>query len=104
LQIQAEGNLSLSGLNPIVFPKYWMGLTTSNWPIFSWTDGKTPGPDVFNSASTLYRHWGSYMWVARLPVGRQPARERAWPLACGAGSCWQLALTAAALRRCAAGT
>ena len=65
LQIEAEGNLSSAAatlqLNPIFFPKYWMGLKSTIWPVFKWTDGKTPGPDVYNAASTLYRHWGSYM-------------------------------------------
>jgi hypothetical protein len=89
-----EGNMTNLGLNPIFYPKYWIGLTTTSWPNFLWTDGKTPGPDVFNSASTLYRHWGSYMWAAALlswapdqayPCGSKPG------LSCRGGGVWAAA-------------
>ena len=90
-----EGNLSLSALNPIFYPKYWLGLTTSTWPIFAWTDGRTPGPDVFSTASTLYRHWGSYMWVALLPAGNSLQarhwRNLMWQTAAAGPHCWRAA-------------
>jgi hypothetical protein len=52
-------------MNPIFYPKYWLGLYMDDYPAYAWTDGYTPGPDVFSKASAgaYYTHWGSFMWV-----------------------------------------
>jgi hypothetical protein len=37
--------------------RYWLGLKSSAWYYYAWTDGFTPGPDHTNQ-SLYYRHWG----------------------------------------------
>ncbi len=54
-------------LNPLWFPKYWLGLSTvDDWPYYSWDDGVSPGPD-YPTSSKYYRHWGSFQGTAAEP-------------------------------------
>jgi hypothetical protein len=54
-------------LNPVFFPKYWLGLSTvEDWPYYSWDDGVTPGPD-YPRAGTFYRHWGNFQNTSAEP-------------------------------------
>lgn len=54
-------------LNPLWFPKYWLGLSTvDDWPYYSWDDGVTPGPD-YPTSGKYYRHWGSFQGTAAEP-------------------------------------
>ena len=77
LQIEAEQGLAAAGMNPIFYPKYWLGLYLDDYPAYAWTDGLTPGPDVFSKAAAgaYYSHWGSYMWV----VGAAISSSAPWP-------------------------
>jgi hypothetical protein len=53
-------------LDPLWFPKYWLGLSTVvSWPYYSWDDGVSPGPDY--PSSRYYRHWGNYQNTAAEP-------------------------------------
>jgi hypothetical protein len=54
----------LEKLNPIFYPRYWLGLQVDDWPAYVWTDGFTPGPDWLSNPSKYYNHWGSLGWVA----------------------------------------
>jgi hypothetical protein len=58
---QGLGNVSSGvALNPLWYPKYWLGLSTvDDWPYYSWDDGVTPGPD-YPSNNKYYKHWGNY--------------------------------------------
>jgi hypothetical protein len=56
-QIDAENYfIGAKLLNPVYYPKYWMGLQSTKHPTFRWTDGYTPGPDGLTGA---YTNWGS---------------------------------------------
>ncbi len=54
-------------LNPLWYPKYWLGLSTvASWPYYSWDDGVSPGPD-YPSSRKYYRHWGNFQNTAAEP-------------------------------------
>ena len=54
-------------LDPLWYPKYWLGLSTvASWPYYSWDDGVSPGPD-YPSNSKYYRHWGNFQNTAAEP-------------------------------------
>ena len=57
-QIEVESGLAI---NAIFYPKYWLALKLVAYPTYRWTDGYTPGPDVFGGRETgqYYSHWGS---------------------------------------------
>ncbi len=87
-QVEAERNLSTLGslaLDPVFFPRYWLGLRVAVWPNFGWTDGKTPGPDIYNSAVDVYRHWGSFRWAQGRQAGGSAWCGELWQLMSGSG-------------------